>query len=154
MITSPTSGQLLESVRDELRTKIKSVITDPEALGVLAMIDSILASVAVRSDHEVAWMREEIADIERGAEAVISANADKTGRVSDALKALHTSRSPSDHVTDLNAEYRLAGEILSCSIEAAMTAGGELRDSVTGILARRTAREVHIRGEFSLAGRV
>ena len=153
MITSPSCSQLIESVRGELTNKIQLVVTDKEALATLGMIDSILAGVAVRSEHEVAWIREEIAEIERGAEAVITASADKSGQISAALKTLRAHRSPSDHITDLNAEYRLAGEVLSCSIEAAMTGGNGLRKLVTDILAKRTAREVHIRGKFSLAGR-
>lgn len=153
MITSPTSSQLLAAVRNELQVKIKPCVTDQEALGILGMIDSILGSVEARSGHEVAWMREEIAEIERGAEAVIAAHADTGGVVSVALKTLRERRSPSDHIDHLDAEYQLAGELLSCALEAAMSAGGELRELVKGILAKRTAREVQIRGAFSLAGR-
>ena len=130
MITSPSSSQLIESVRHELLTRIKPVVSDAEALGMLAMMDSILASVAVRCGHEVAWMREEIAEIERGAETVIHANADKSGSVAAALTALRDQRSPSDNLDQLDAEYQLAGEVLSRSVEAAMVVGGDLRETV------------------------
>ena len=153
MITSPTCSQLVESVRNELLTKIKPVVTDAEALGVLAMMDSILASVAVRCGHEAAWINEEIAEIERGAEAVIAAGADRRGAVSAALQELRSLRSASNNFVDLDIEYQLAGEVLSRSVEAAMVVGGDLRETVKSILANRLAREVQIRGTFSLAGR-
>ena len=60
MIARPSSRQLLETVRTELRTTIKHAVTDADALARLDMIDSILGSVIMRSDDEVAWLREEI----------------------------------------------------------------------------------------------
>jgi len=153
MIVRPSSRQLLESVREELRTTIADAVADAEAQARLAMIDSVLASVAVRSEHEVAWIREEIAEIEEGARAVIAAGADGGDRVAEALADLDGRRAASDLVSELHGEYDAAGEVLSRSIEAALPAGGELRQRIEGILARRLAREVEIRGEFSLAGR-
>lgn len=153
MITKPSCSQLLESVRSELRTTILPAVSNPEVHARLGMIDSILASVAVRCEHEVAWLREEIREIERGAEAVIAAGVDRGARVATALNVLRENRSDSDHLADLHAEYNFAGEVLSCSLEASMPVGGELRKIVEGILAARLAREVEIRGEFSLAGR-
>ena len=119
----------------------------------LAMIDSILASVAVRSEHEVAWICEEIAEIEHCAEQVITAGADRGGQVITALEALRSNSNNSNHLRDLRTGYRLAGEVLSRALEAAMPAGGELRETVVNVLATRVAREVEIRGVFSLAGR-
>lgn len=153
MIVSPTASQLLDAVRNELTTKIKPAVSDGEALAILAMIESILASLAVRCDHEVEWLREEISAIEQGGEAVIDAKADKSGKVAAALQALRAGRGPGDRLPALHAEYQLASEVLSCALEAAMAAGGELREWVTNLLAARVAREALIRGEFSLAGR-
>jgi len=153
MIVRPGSAQLLKSVRSELAESIRPLISDAEAQARLAMIDSILASVAQRCEHEVAWIREEIAAIERSARAVIGAGADLGGRVASALDALTANRSPSDHLADLHAEYNLAGEVLSRSLEAAMPVGGVLRETVERTLAERLRREAEIRGEFSLAGR-
>jgi len=153
MIVRPTSKQLLEAVRKELRNTVTPAVSNPEVQAKLGMIDSILGSVAARSDHEVAWIREEIAEIERGAQAVIAAQADRNGQVLASFQALESGRSRSDHLPDLHDEYNLAGEVLSCALEAALPVGGALRKKMEDILAARLAREAEIRGEFALAGR-
>jgi len=153
VITQPSCGRYLEVVREELRATVAPAVTDPAAQAALGMIDSILAAVATRCDHEVAWMREEIADIEACATAVLDAGADPAGMVAEALAALRAHRSPSDHTGDVRAEYDLAGEVLSRSLEAGLARGGELAGVVRGALERRLAREMQIRGEFSLVGR-
>lgn len=153
MIIRPTASRLLDSVREELTTTIAPLIDDAEAQDRLAMIDSILAGVSVRVQNEVAWLREEIADAETAARAVIDAGADTDGRVAAALAALAGGRAQRDDLTQLHDEYDLAGEALSCAIEAAMPVGGDLRAQIEDVLGRRIAREVEIRGEFALAGR-
>lgn len=153
MIVRPTSKQLLEAVRKELRNTVTPAVSNPEVLARLGMIDSILGSVAARSNHEAAWIREEITEIERGAQEVLAAKADQGGHVAAALDALRTKRSSSNRLPDLHDEYNLAGEVLSCALEAGLLAGGELRKTMEGILSARLAREVEIRGDFNLAGR-
>jgi hypothetical protein len=154
MIARPSSRQLLETVRTELRTTIKHAVADADALARLDMIDSILGSVIVRSDDEVAWLREEIAAIERAGDAVLADGADGTGQVAAALAVLRANRATSYRLPDLHAEYNLAGEVLSRAVEAGSRAGGRLRRTVEEVLEERLRREVLIRGEFSLAGRI
>lgn len=154
MIARPSSRQLLETVRTELRTTIKHAVTDADALARLDMIDSILGSVIMRSDDEVAWLREEIAAIERAGDAVLADGADGTGQVAAALATLRANRATSYRLPDLHAEYNLAGEVLSRAVEAGSRAGGRLRRTVEEVLEERLRREVLIRGEFSLAGRI
>jgi hypothetical protein len=154
MIARPSSRQLLETVRTELRTTIKHAVTDADALARLDMIDSILGSVIMRSDDEVAWLREEIAAIERAGDAVLADGADGTGQVAAALAVLRANRATSYRLPDLHAEYNLAGEVLSRAVEAGSRAGGQLRRTVEEVLEERLRREVLIRGEFSLAGRI
>lgn len=153
MIVRPSSSQLLAVVRQELKSSVAAIIQDPALLAKLHMIDSILASVERRCDHEVAWIREEIADIEAGAEIVVKAGLDAKGRIALALEHLRANRSADDHLPNLHAEYTLAGEVLSCSLEVAVAAGHEIRSRIEQILSARLKREVEIRGEFSLAGR-
>jgi hypothetical protein len=153
MITQPSCSRYLDVIRDELRTSVAPAVSDPAALATLGMIDSILANVITRCDHEVAWMREEIARIEQAAEAVLEAGADRTGTVAAGLEELRANRSPSDHTADVRAEYDLAGEVLSRSLEAGLAAGPPLAALVRGVLEERLAREIEIRGEFSLVGR-
>jgi len=153
MIIRPTASRLLDSVREELATTIAPLVDDAEAQGRLAMIDSILASVSVRVQNEVAWLREEIADAEAAGRAVIDAGADTDGKVATALTALAGGRAAGDDLEQIHDEYDLAGEVLSCAIEAALPVGGDLRTQVEDVLGRRIEREVEIRGEFALAGR-
>ncbi|MDT7773952.1 MAG: hypothetical protein QOC67_2876 [Pseudonocardiales bacterium] len=154
MIARPSSRQLLETVRTELRTTIKHAVTDADALARLDMIDSILGSVIMRSDDEVAWLREEIAAMERAGDAVLADGADETGQVAAALAVLRANRATSYRLPDLHAEYNLAGEVLSRAVEAGSRVGGRLRRTVEEVLEERLRREVLIRGEFSLAGRI
>lgn len=153
MISSPSCTRLIEVVREELRTTVAPAVSDPSTAAALGMIDSILQNVGVRCDHEVAWMREEIAEIETVAADVIAAGADSGSRVGAALQRLRTNRSTTDHTPDVQAEYSHAGEVLSCALEAAIPAGGNLRDHVRSVLENRLRREVEIRGNFTVIGR-
>ena len=153
MITRPSCTRLLEVVREELRSKIAPSVSDPAMAATLGMIDSLLQNVSTRCDHEVAWMREEIADIEHAADTVVASGADSDQRVSEALAELRANRSNSDHTDDVGAEYILAGEALSRSLECALAHGFELQSAVVDVLRRRLERELQIRGDFSLVGR-
>ncbi|MFZ3270022.1 MAG: hypothetical protein WA622_12275 [Mycobacterium sp.] len=153
MISRPSCSRLLEVVRTELQSTVAPAVTDPGVAAVLGMIDSVLQNVGARCDHEVAWMRDEIAEIEDVARDVIDAGVDTGSRVSDALTRLRTHRSPSDHTSDVQAEYDLAGEVLSRALEAALPCAGDLRDRVRSVLEHRLRREVEIRGDFTVIGR-
>lgn len=153
MIARPSSRQLLETVRAELRSTVRDALTDTDVRARLDMLDSILGSVIARADDEAAWLREEIAAIERVAELVLAQRADD-GAVAEALATLRANRAPSLRLPDLHGEYALAGETFSRCLEAAMRTGGALRTEVEQVLQDRLRREVRIRGEFSLAGRL
>jgi hypothetical protein len=153
MISTPSCSRLLEVVRAELQSTVAPAVTDPGVAAVLGMIDSVLQNVGARCDHEVAWMRDEIAEIQDVAREVIDAGVDTESRVGDALALLRAHRSPSDHTADVQAEYDLAGEVLSRALEVALPRGGALRGRARSVLANRLRREVEIRGEFTLVGR-
>jgi len=154
VIARPSARQLLITVRTELQTSVRAVIADDDVLARLDMIDSILASVILRADDEAAWIREEIIAITGAAEAVIAEGADADGDVAEALGTLRSHPARGDRLPDLHDEYNLAGEVLSRAIEAGSRAGGALRAAVEGVLEDRLRREVLIRGDFSLAGRI
>jgi hypothetical protein len=153
MISRPSCSRLLEVVRSELQSTVAPAVTDPGVTAVLGMIDSVLQNVGARCDHEVAWMRDEIAEIEDVAREVIDAGVDTGSRISNALSRLRAHRSPSDHTADVQAEYDLAGELLSRALEVALSRGGALRDRVRSVLEHRLRREVEIRGDFTVIGR-
>ena len=154
MIARPSARQLLITVRTELQTSVRAAIANDDVLARLDMIDSILASVILRADDEAAWIREEIMAITAAAEAVVAAGADADGGVAEALETLRSHPARGDRLPDLHDEYNLAGEVLSRAIEAASRMGGALRATVEGVLEDRLRREVLIRGDFSLAGRI
>jgi hypothetical protein len=154
VIARPSARQLLITVRTELQTSVRAVIADDDVLARLDMIDSILASVILRADDEAAWIREEIIAITGAAEAVIAEGADADGDVAEALGTLRSHPARGDRLPDLHDEYNLAGEVLSRAIEAGSRSGGALRATVEGVLEDRLRREVLIRGDFSLAGRI
>jgi hypothetical protein len=153
MISQPSCSRLLEVVRAELQSTVAPTVSDPAITAVLGMIDSVLRNVGSRCDHEVAWMRDEIAEIETAADEVVANCADDGVLVSEALADLRAHRSPSDHTADVQAEYDLAGEVLSRALEATIPVRGALRDRVRSILEHRLSREVAIRGDFTLVGR-
>lgn len=153
MISRPSCSRLLEVVRSELQSTVAPAVTDPGVAAVLGMIDSVLQNVGARCDHEVAWMRDEIAEIEDVAREVIDAGVDTGSRISNALSRLRAHRSPSDHTADVQAEYDLAGEVLSRALEVALSRGGALGDRVRFVLDHRLRREVEIRGDFTVIGR-
>jgi hypothetical protein len=153
VISRPSCSRLLEVVRAELQSTVAPAITDPGVAAVLAMIDSVLQNVGARCDHEVAWMRDEIAEIEDAAREVIDAGVDAGSRVTDALAQLRGNRSPSDHTAAVQAEYDLAGEVLSRALEATLPLEGALRQRVRSVLEHRLRREVEIRGNFTVIGR-
>ena len=154
MIARPSARQLLTTIRTELQTSVRAAVSGEDVLARLDMIDSILASVIARADDEAVWLREEIAAITRVAERVVAEGADADGRVADALADLRAHPAGSDRLPDLHDEYTRAGEVLSRAIEAGSRVGGSLRAAVEAVLEDRLQREVHIRGDFSLAGRI
>src|SRR5438552_2404757 len=53
MITRPTSAQLIDEVRRELSSNVAPQVADPQTQGSLQMVDHILATLAVRAEHEI-----------------------------------------------------------------------------------------------------
>lgn len=153
MIARPTASQLVEAIRRELNDVVAPTVSDPVAADSLAMVDSLLSSLAVRCNHELAWMREEIRASTAAARVVLDAGLDSAGSIALALNETERANTASDHLDDVVAAYDLAGELLSRCIEVALPTGGSVRDTVLAALETRLAHEVDIRGDFSLAGR-
>ena len=64
MIVRPTTAQLLRDVRHELTEVVGPEVHGATAKVALEQIDIILEQCAVRADSEIAWMIEEIDEIE------------------------------------------------------------------------------------------
>jgi len=154
MITRPTTAQLLEVVRRELTERIAPMVTDPQAITSLQMVDHILRTLAVRANHEVGWMVEEIAAIEAVGQRVADSGLQGAAAVVDALDTFRAGRTAGRSTADVTDEYNAATEVLSRCVEATFAAAGDLKDAVTGLLDQRLAHETAVIGpDFQLVGR-
>jgi hypothetical protein len=115
-------------------TTVLPALTDETAQVSVIMVETVLRNAAVRAAHEVAWMREEIAEIESYAQAVAeqapvsaSPRADSLGA---ALKALADAPRDSLHLDDVVETYCRAGNALSAALETAVAG------SLTGLVRR------------------
>ena len=154
MIARPTTAQLLRDVRNELTTVVAPEVHGATAQVALEQIDIILEQCAVRSGSEIAWMVEEIDEIEAYAADVAAATGDAA--TTTALEAGRAGRSGSLELDDLVLDYNLMSEALSCAIEACMADPDQrkLRERGVEILRlRRAERETVIRANWRLVGR-
>lgn len=154
MITAPTTAQLLDVVRRELAEKVAPAVADPQVATSLHMIDHILRTLAVRAEHELGWMGEEMSSIEMVASRVAASDLPGAASVAEALEEFRANMSPGLHAADVAADYNRATEVLSRTVEATFTDTGELRAAVNGLLDQRLAHETDVIGEdFQLVGR-
>ena len=152
MITQPTTARLIEVVRQELRDRVAPAVGDPQTEASLQMIDHILSALAVRAENEIAWMMEEIDDVQRVVGRVAESVADSAS-LREALDALQTASDPGLALNSVTSRYALASEALSRAVEATMSTAGPLRDEVSALLDRRLAHETDVIGEFQLVAR-
>jgi hypothetical protein len=154
MITAPTTAQLLNVVRQELAEKVAPAVTDPQVATSLHMIDHILRTLAVRAEHELGWMGEEMSAIENVASRVAASDLPGAASVAEALEEFRANMSPGLHAAEVAADYNRASEVLSRIVEATFASGGELRAAVNVLLDQRLAHETDVIGEdFQLVGR-
>ena len=147
MQSSPTTAQILEGLRIELRESLLPEVAAAPRRVAVEMLDNLLSNLAVRSAHEIAWMRDECARIE----ALIDDNADSA--VVAALVEYRALDRDSLHLKDVQAAYDRAGEVLSCVIEHAIASGNRALDAARAVLRLRSEREMTILGGWNLAGR-
>jgi hypothetical protein len=153
MITRPSTAQLLEVVRLELAKRVAPAVNDPQLATSLQMIDHILCALAVRADHELGWMAEEMEAIRVIGERVAASSLAGAGPVADALSAFRAGRSAGLHTAEVVEDYNRATEILSRAVEATSAHPGELREQVLSLLHARLDHEVDVIGDFQLVGR-
>ena len=151
MITQPSTARILRVIQQELRDNVLPMVTDPQALANLQMIEHILGTLAVRADHEIAWMIEEIDALDAVGEQVVAQEPGAT-KVAAALDESRWAPVTSYHYDDVASRYSLASEILSCALEA-VPGDVPLRATLEALLDARLDHEVDIMGEFQLVGR-
>jgi hypothetical protein len=152
VISRPTTEQVLLDCCRVLEHDVLPGLSDETMQVRVVMLGKVLRNAAVRAAHEVAWMREETAQIEAYARGVAAA----TG--SDGLRAavdeLGTGPHGSLHLADVVEVYVRASEALSLTLEVALAA--ERNDLVRegeALLSARLAHENDVVGGWDAAGR-
>ncbi len=117
------------------------------------MVETVLRNTAVRAAHEVAWMRDETADIEAYANAV-AARAPGTASLETALAALANAPRDSLHLDDVVETYCRAGNALSAALETAVASGlASLIQRGEEILDARSGHETEVMAGWTPTGR-
>jgi hypothetical protein len=152
MLSRPTTEQILLDCCRELMTNVLPCLTDATAQVSVIMVETVLRNTAVRAAHEVAWMRDETADIEAYAHEVAAQAPGTT--LETALAALAAAPRDSLHLDDVVETYCRAGNALSAALETAVTGG------LTGLIRRgeeildvRNGHETEVMAGWSPTGR-
>ena len=153
MLSRPTTEQILLDCCRELMTAVLPALTDEHAQVSVIMIETVLRNAAVRAAHEVAWMREETAGIERYAQAVTEL-APGAEPLTAALKSLADAPRDSLHLDDVVETYCRAGNTLSAALETAVAGGlTSLVRQGEEILDARAGHETEVMAGWSPTGR-
>jgi hypothetical protein len=152
MLSRPTTEQILLDCCRELMTNVLPSLTDATAQVSVIMVETVLRNTAVRAAHEVAWMRDETADIEAYAREVAAQAPGTT--LDTALAALAAAPRDSLHLDDVVETYCRAGNALSAALETAVASGlAPLIQRGEEILDVRSGHETDVMAGWSPTGR-
>jgi hypothetical protein len=153
MLSRPTTEQILLDCCRELMTNVLPSLTDATAQVSVIMVETVLRNTAVRAAHEVAWMREETAEIGAYAQAVAE-RAPAAGALRAALNALAGAPRDSLHLDDVVETYCRAGNALSAALETAVAGGlAALVRRGEELLDVRSCHETEVMAGWSPTGR-
>ena len=153
MITTPTIPQLLATIRDELESVVLPHLDDATARVNVQMMQAVLNQLIERSEHEIAWMHDEMTAIEAAAER-LTPNLGDTTALDEAIGEFRSKRASTMLLSEVTADYQRACEVLSRLGEAAYAAGdGAAMDEVQALIDSRLATEHAAIGEFIAVGR-
>jgi hypothetical protein len=153
VISLPTTDQVILDCRRELLEVIGPEVQTDAAKVSVQMLENVLRNAATRAAHEIAWLRDETLSMEAFAKDTLVALPSAAG-VAAALSSLAAGPRHSLHLQDMVRTYSLAGEALSCALEAALAAGeSTLSARAAALLSARSATEVQIMGEWGFVGR-
>jgi hypothetical protein len=137
MIAKPTTEQILNDCSRELMEVVLPAVTDETVVVTIYMMDLVLRNAAVRAGHEIAWMTDEIGELEAFARASTPVEGDG-----------------SLHLDDVVERYRRASEAFSRAMEEAVAAGDEERtERGAALMAHRVEREQEVMCGWSPVGR-
>ena len=152
MITKPATDVLIEDCCRELMEGILPGLTDETLKLRLVMTETVLRNAAVRTAHEIAWMREETAALLAYAAAVAARHASEPLRA--AMTAVQASPAASLHLADVAARYEKAGQAFEQALAAAQQAGAaDLIAQARELLRDRIAIEKQVMATYTIVGR-
>jgi len=153
MISKPSTPQLLQTIKTELKEKISPALTDPTHVVAVQMMSELLDALSIRAESELAWMREECNAIEVAAASYVAAHPG-AAEVAAALAQCRDEASGSLRLSDTQADYDRASELLSRLTEAVFSSGDptDVR-TVEVLVEQRLGTELTIVGTFVAAGR-
>jgi fructose-specific component phosphotransferase system IIB-like protein len=154
VITAPSTEELLLNCCHVLLDDVLPLVDDETVQAQVHMLDTVLRAAALRSAHEIAWMRDERDAMARFARTV-AAFVPASAELESALAALSAEPGESLHLAEASADYRQASEAFSAALEDARRAGDEeLKAAAVQLLDARVDHERAIRGGWqSNAGR-
>tara|TARA_Y100000590_G_C15272540_1_gene845672 strand:+ start:263 stop:673 length:411 start_codon:yes stop_codon:yes gene_type:complete len=135
VLTQPTTDKILLAIADDLNSIVLPAVSDEQAKVLLGQIDQLLRRLSRRSASEIAWMIEEIGDIN----AAIGREHEKiTGFL----------------LADVAAKYSEASGALGDAIDQAFADGdAEKIAKLKDLLSSRIEKEQEILGQLDLVGR-
>ena len=137
MIAKPTTEQILNDCSRELMEVVLPAVTDETVAVTIYMMDLVLRNAAVRAAHEIAWMTDEIGELEAFAGSATPALA------GDSL-----------HLDDVVERYRRASEAFSRAMEEAVATDDDQRTRRgAALMAQRAEREQEVMCGWSPVGR-
>ena len=152
MITKPTTDALIEDCCRELIEGILPGLTDETLKLRLVMTETVLRNAAVRTAHEIAWMREETAVLLAYARRVVARYGSAALRA--ALADAGAGPADSLHLADVADCYERAGQAFAAALAAAQEAGAaDLVARAREVLRDRIATEKEVMATYTVVGR-
>jgi hypothetical protein len=145
-MSTPSVAALATAIREQLSTAISPALAEDGQKKLLAMIDHLLQTIAVRAEHEIDWMVTHTTDvIELAARFVQSGVAPEP--VVAALRRYHELHRAGLTASVVTSNFALAAEILSTVLEATAADDSEIAVSARDLMDRDVQRGVDIVGD-------
>ncbi len=145
-MSTPSVAAVVTAIRDQLSTGISPALADDRQKKLLAVIDHLLHTIAVRSEHEIDWMVGQSADVVELAQSFVAAGA-APEPVATALQRYRDGHRPGLATSVVTANFALAAELLSTVLEATSTDDGEIAVTARELMARDVQRGIDIVGD-------
>jgi hypothetical protein len=152
MIVRPTTDRLVLDCCRELTDEILPALADETLKLRLIMAVTVLSNAAVRSAHEIAWMRDETESALAFARDVIAEQPDD--RIAAAVAAAEAGPRDSLHLADVVEVYERASSALAMAVQVAHDSSAEaLTARAADLLRARVETEKVVMADYVVVGR-